>query len=56
MLKTANRLTCLLGLTTVALVWLMPQVPYATAQHLFQGVIGCSAAAGLIWIYGTGWD
>ena len=53
---TVHRLTCLLGLITFALVWLMPQVSYATAQHLFKGVIGCSVAAGLIWIYGTGRD
>lgn len=39
---TVHRLTCLLGLITFALVWLMPQVSYATAQHLFKGVIGCS--------------
>lgn len=49
---TVHRLTCLLGLITFALVWLMPQAPYAAAQHLFKGVIGCSAIAVLIWIYG----
>ncbi len=54
--QTVHRFTRLLGLITFAMVWLMPQLPYATAQHLFKGVIGCSVAAGLIWIYGAGRD
>lgn len=43
--STSRRLVCLLGLITFALVWLMPQVPYESAQQLFIGVICCSVVA-----------
>lgn len=43
--STSRRLVCLLGLITFSLVWLMPQVNYEEAQHLFIGVICCSVIA-----------
>lgn len=43
--NTSRRLICLLGLITLAMVWLMPQVSYESAKHLFIGVICCSAIA-----------
>ncbi|MFV0455064.1 MAG: hypothetical protein ACK5NQ_08740 [Pseudomonas sp.] len=50
--RTAFRLFLLFGLATVVQIWLMPHVSYETAHALFNGVIGCTIAGGLlIWRY-----
>lgn len=46
--RTAFRLFCLLGLAAVAMVWLMPHASYEMAHTLFNGVIACTVAGGLL--------
>lgn len=44
-IRCADQCVSPLGLITFSLVWLMPQVNYEEAQHLFIGVICCSVIA-----------
>lgn len=46
--RTAFKVFCLLGLAAVAMVWLMPHVSYEMARTLFNGVIACTVAGGLL--------